>query len=168
MPPKIMNRRWLELIGYSKGNLKLEGLFTCDLNYFETLVSERGRESVRRREKGKDFWAPLEMGYRRATKTSNLTALSINVCIKSGKTSELSENYFSFWFRYKSSLFILLFLLPIFKIILGPHLSTARYIEAVLPAFNVFQSTPLWGKKLRSLLGLQVNGARWSYCSVKN
>lgn len=40
-------------------------------------------------------------------------------------------------------LLILLFLLPIFKIILGPHLSTARYIEAVLPAFNVFQSTPL-------------------------
>lgn len=28
-------------MGYSKGNLKLEGLFTCDLNYFETLVSER-------------------------------------------------------------------------------------------------------------------------------
>lgn len=121
-----MNRRWLELIGYSKGNLKLEGLFTCDLNYFETLVSERGRESVRRREKGKDFWTPLEMGIEEWLKPVTLQHFLLLSVLNQERPANYQRILFLSDFVTKLlCLLILLFLLPIFKIILGPHLSTA-------------------------------------------
>lgn len=119
-----MNQRWLELIGYSKGNLKLVGLFTCDLNYFETLVSERERTCKGERE-AEISGCSVGTGYTGVTEARNLVAMPALTCIKSGKAGESSKNPSSFWFgcRVFCVLMLLFLLFPIFKTSQVPILS---------------------------------------------
>lgn len=75
--------------------MKLEGLFTCDLNYFETLISERERTCKGER-KAEISGCSVGRGYRRVTEASNLIAIPGTICIKSGKDREFSKNSSSF------------------------------------------------------------------------
>lgn len=79
-------------MGYSKRNLKLEGLFTCDLNYFETLVSER-EGACKRERKAQISGCTVGREYRRVTEAGNLRAISGITCINSEKARKLSKSF---------------------------------------------------------------------------
>lgn len=79
-------------MGYSKRNLKLESLFTCDLNYFETLVSER-EGACKGERKAQISGCTAGREYRRVTEAGNFTTTSGITCINSEKARKLSKNF---------------------------------------------------------------------------
>lgn len=78
-------------MGCSKGNLKLEGLFAYDLNYFETLVSER-EGACKRERKTQISGCTLGREYRRMTKANNLATISGITCVYSEKPRKSAES----------------------------------------------------------------------------
>lgn len=79
-------------MGYSKRNLKLEGLFTCDLNYFETLVPERGGACKGERKPQISGYTVVKE-YRRVTEASTFTTTSGITCINSERARKLSKSF---------------------------------------------------------------------------